>query len=212
MTSRIQVLVVDDHPVVRNGLAAVLALQGDIEVVGSAGCVRTAVELQQRLLPDVTLLDYQLGPQTAVDILTICAERGVDVSALVLSSYDGAWRVHRCLRGGAKGYLLKETPQAVVVNAIRSINKGLRFIPPEIADRAAEAMALDALTAREFEVLAQMAKGRSNKAIAKALRIGEGTVKTHVNSLMSKIQAKSRTEAVVRAFRLGLARPYGPET
>lgn len=206
----IRVLVVDDHAVVREGLCAVLALQPDIEVVGDAECVDTAVEALRHLAPDVLLTDYQLKSGTAVDILERSQALGLRPAAIVLSTYDGAWDVYRCLKSGAKSYLLKEMPNSVVVEAIRSLAKGLRFIPPQIAERAAEAMTLDDLTAREFEVLQRMAEGESNRAIAKRLGIGEGTVKTHVNNILGKIGADSRTEAVVRAFRLGLARIAAP--
>ncbi|MEL7369790.1 MAG: response regulator transcription factor [Myxococcota bacterium] len=206
MGKAIRVLVVDDHPVVRNGLSAVLALHEDIDVVGDASSVATALDAQRKLTPDVTMLDFQLGDGTAVDVLKQCTDLGIDLKAVVLSTYDGAWDVYRCLRCGAKSYLLKEMPQETVLEAIRASAKGLRFIPPVIADRAAEAMTLDQLTGREFDVLQMLAEGMSNKAIAKQLGIGEGTVKTHVNGLMAKIHADSRTEAVIRAFKLGLVR------
>ncbi|MEL6183713.1 MAG: response regulator transcription factor [Myxococcota bacterium] len=202
----IRVCIVDDHPVVRDGLATVLAAAVDVEVAGTAGSCSEAVETLRSHNPDVTLLDFRLQDGTAVDILRDCQEIGLSVTAAVLSSYGGAWDIYHCLKHGAKAFLLKEMPSETLLEAIRALAKGLRFIPPDIAAKASEAMCLDALTARELDVLQEMASGLSNKAIAHQLGISEGTVKTHVNNILLKIQAESRTDAVVRAFRFGLAR------
>lgn len=204
MPDPVTVLVVDDHPVVRAGLVSVLSVVPELSVVASADSVASALDAQRRHAPRVTVLDFQMKDGTAVDVLTRAAADGLTLRGLVLSTYDGPWDIHQSLRAGARGYLLKESPQPVVVQAIRTVAAGRRYIPAEIAARAAEALGVETLTQREQDVLHRLAEGRSNRSIAAELGISEGTTKVHVNSILEKLGAESRTEAVVRAARWGL--------
>jgi len=207
MPEVIKVMIVDDHAVVRDGLGAVIAFEADMTVVGHAANGREAVARYRELRPDVALMDLVMPQMDGVAaILNIRAEFP-DAKILVLTTYDGDESVFRALENGAKGYLLKDCSTADLLAAIRKIHTGGTQVSDRAASRLADrAMGGAALSARETEVLTLIAGGKSNKEIAAALFISEGTVKTHVLSIHEKLGVTDRTEAVVTAIKRGILR------
>lgn len=209
MTDAIRVLVVDDHQVVRHGLRTFLDLCDDIEVVGEAGDGAVAVEQAEALHPDVILLDLQLPKVDGVEALRTLRERGNEAKVLVLTSFTQPSSVVPALRAGAAGYLFKDVEPEALAQAIRAVHAGQVLLEPEVAaallsgdsadDRAAS------LTEREREVLVEIARGRSNREIARALVLSEKTVKTHVSSILGKLGLSDRTQAALFAVKSGLA-------
>lgn len=204
----IQVLIADDHPVVRQGLRTFLGVQEDIEVVGEAAGGAETVSLAESLAPDVILLDLKMPGMGGLAVLRELRERGVPARVLVLTSVSERDHVLPVVRAGAAGYLYKDVDPQALVQAIRAVHDGHVLF----AQEAAEAMAVPggrpgavALTEREREVLAQIARGRSNREIARALVVSEKTVKTHVSSILGKLGLQDRTQAAVYAVRHGLA-------
>jgi two-component system NarL family response regulator len=204
--ARIRILVADDHPVTREGLALVLATQPDMEVVAQAADGAEAVELYARHRPDVALLDVQMPRASGVAATETITGRFPEARVLLFTTFDGQEDVHRGLRAGARGYLLKESPSAELFAAIRALHLGSRYVSPQVGARLAEHFEADRLTERQLDVLRLVAAGQANKQIADSLGIGEGTVKTHVNALLAKLGAASRTEAVVFAQKRGWLR------
>jgi len=204
---RIRVLLAEDHAVVREGLAAILGYQPDIEVVGQAADGRTAVQRYRELRPDVMLVDLRMPILAGVEVIAAIRDDFPVARLLVLTTYDGDEDVYRALEAGAQGYLLKDTTTEELLQAIRAIHRGERHVPPAVAARLVDrTMAGPALTQREIEVLRLVAAGKTNKEIASALFISEGTVKTHVNSIHEKLGVRDRTEAVMTALRRGILR------
>jgi len=201
----IRLLIVDDHPVVRDGLVAILH-QGepDLEVVGEAGDGKEAVARWRELRPTVTIMDLQLPGQTGVEAITAIRREDPEARVLVLTTFDGDADIQRALEAGARGYLLKNVRRATLIEAVRAVAAGQRYLPPATAARLVEAMESERLTARELDVLALLAKGMRNREIAEALRLAEPTIKIHVNNLLRKLEVKDRTEAAVVALRRGL--------
>jgi two-component system NarL family response regulator len=201
----IRLLIVDDHPVVRDGLVAILH-QGepDLEVVGEAGEGREAVARWRELRPTVTIMDLQLPGQSGVEAITAIRREDPEARVLVLTTFDGDADIQRALEAGARGYLLKNVRRATLIEAVRAVAAGQRYLPPATAARLVEAMESERLTARELDVLALLAKGMRNREIAEELRLAEPTIKIHVNNLLRKLQVKDRTEAAVVALRRGL--------
>ncbi|GLH70879.1 DNA-binding response regulator [Geothrix rubra] len=201
----IRLLIVDDHPVVRDGLVAILH-QGepDLEVVGEAGEGREAVTRWRELRPTVTIMDLQLPGQSGVEAITAIRREDPEARVLVLTTFDGDADIQRALEAGARGYLLKNVRRATLIEAVRAVAAGQRYLPPATAARLVEAMESERLTARELDVLALLAKGMRNREIAEELRLAEPTIKIHVNNLLRKLQVKDRTEAAVVALRRGL--------
>jgi DNA-binding NarL/FixJ family response regulator len=204
---RIRVLIADDHPVVRQGLRTFLGVQEDIEVVGEAADGAEAISQAESLAPDVILLDLKMPGVGGLAALRELRERGVQARVLVLTSVSERDRVLPVVRAGAAGYLYKDVDPQALVQAIRAVHDGHVLF----AQEAAEAMLVpgerpDAvtLTEREREVLVQIALGRSNREIARALVVSEKTVKTHVSSILSKLGLQDRTQAAVYAVRHGL--------
>lgn len=204
-TTPIRLLIVDDHPVVRDGLVAILH-QGepDLEVVGEAGEGREAVTRWRELRPTVTIMDLQLPGQSGVEAITAIRREDPEARVLVLTTFDGDADIQRALEAGARGYLLKNVRRATLIEAVRAVAAGQRYLPPATAARLVEAMESERLTARELDVLALLAKGMRNREIAEELRLAEPTIKIHVNNLLRKLQVKDRTEAAVVALRRGL--------
>ena len=208
----IRILVADDHPIVRDGLVAVLSTQPDFEVVGEAADGRQVVEQALAFQPDVILLDLEMPEVDGVQALEQLRKLGQSVRAVVFTAFDTDERILSALRAGAKGYLLKGAPREELFNAVRVVHAGGSLLQPVVAsrllERFSEAVPLMAapeqLTPRELEVLAWVAQGHPNKEIAERLAISQRTVKFHVSSIMGKLGAANRTEAVALAVQQGL--------
>lgn len=200
----IRILTVDDHPLLREGIAAVLGSQEDMTVVAQACNGREAVEAFQRVRPDVTLMDLRMPDMSGIEAISVIRSEFPDARIIVLTTYAGDAQAAAALKAGAAGYLLKSMVRKDLLETIRIVHSGKRRIPPEIATEIAEHVADDSLTERETEVLRRVAAGKSNKLIAAELRISEGTVKTHMKSILPKLNASDRTHAVMIALKRGI--------
>jgi two-component system NarL family response regulator len=200
----IRVLLVDDHPVVRDGLAALFSTQPDITVVGEAANGEEALTLFHQLRPDMTLVDLHLPTMSGVELIRRLRADSTQARILVLTTYDLDEEIHLALQAGAHAYLLKNTPSRTLLEAVRNVRAGQRCFAPEIAARLAEYWPRPELTSRELEVLHRIAGGCKNKEIAADLAISEDTVKTHVKAIMGKLHASDRTQAVTIALRRGI--------
>ncbi len=204
----IRILLADDHPVVRDGLAAMLSTQPDLEVVGEAGTGAEAVAQAARLRPDVVLMDLEMPTLDGIEAIRLLRAADPTVQVVVLTAFDTDDRIVGALQAGAQGYLLKGAPREEIFTALRTVSAGGALIPPVVASkllrqvRAAESP--DALTPREKEVLGLVAAGHSNREIAARLGISERTVKFHVSAVLSKLGASNRTQAVRMAREQGL--------
>lgn len=200
----IRILSVEDHPVFREGLNTIIASQPDMQLVAQAANATEAIKEFRRHLPDITLMDLRLPGTDGVD--TLLAIRGEFPLAriIILTSSDGDAEIQRALRAGAAAYLLKSMPKDELLSVIRSVHKGERHIPPDVAARLAEHLGDDDLTTRELEVLQLIRDGYRNKQIADQLAIAEATVNFHIKNLVEKLGANDRTHAVTIAFRRGL--------
>jgi DNA-binding NarL/FixJ family response regulator len=196
-------MTVDDHPLLREGIAAVLASEEDMELVAEAANGKAAVELFAVHRPDVTLMDLQMPALGGIDAITAIRRDFPASRFIVLTTYQGDAQAIRALKAGATGYLLKNMLRKELMIAIRTVHAGRRFIPAAIAAEIAEHVTDDALSDREVEVLRKVASGTSNKEIASQLRISEATVKEHMKSILSKLDANDRTHAVTIAMRRG---------
>jgi two-component system NarL family response regulator len=201
---KIRVVLADDHPVVRNGLAAIVDQQADMEVVGEAGDGDEAIALYNRYQPDVMVLDLRMPKRDGVAVVQQVMEAHPKARLLIMTTYDGDEDIFRCLSQGAKGYLLKDAPRQEILSAIRAVSEDRPYTSSSIAAKALQRMAKPSLTQRELDVLQLVALGRSNKDIARRLNITEGTAKTHVKSILTKLDAISRTEAVAVAHKRGM--------
>jgi DNA-binding NarL/FixJ family response regulator len=202
----IRVLVVDDHPVVRRGLHSMLDGESGISVVGLASSGREGLLLSEKLKPNVVLLDLRMPGMSGVEVIASLRASQPESKVLVLTNYQLDEDIFNALEAGALGYLLKSASQDEVIDAIRAVNQGKRRIPADIAARLAERMGRCALSARELEVLQLLAQGLTNKEIAHSLFISDMTARNHVVSVLAKLNAKDRTEAVTIAIRRGLVR------
>jgi two-component system NarL family response regulator len=202
----IRVLVVDDHVMVRQGLVAVIEQPGDIHVVGQASNGLDAVALYGELAPDVTIMDLRMPGLDGVQAIERIRRGQPQARIILLTTFDGEDDIYRALRAGAKAYLLKDGTVDDLLTCIREVHAGKTFIPPKVAIKLADRVGGSELTDRELQVLDRMAAGRSNREIAQALAITEGTVKGHVNRILEKLNAGGRTEAVTLALRRGLIR------
>jgi DNA-binding NarL/FixJ family response regulator len=200
----IRVLVVDDHPLVRQGVVAVVAAESDMAVVGEAGDGRQALELFRKVRPDVTLVDLGLPVLDGIGTMEAIRSEFPGSRFIALTVYQGDEDIHRALQAGAQAYLLKSAPSSQLVAAIRAVHAGLRRIPPDIASRVSDRGPGAGLTSREIEVLKLVAKGRTNIEIARDLHITSGTAKWFVSSILSKLGVKDRTEAVTTALERGI--------
>lgn len=203
-SSVIRVLISDDHPFMREGLAAVIDYKPDMTVVGQACNGREAVELFRQHQPDVTLMDLRMPELSGVEaIVSICTEFA-DARIIVLTTYDGDEDIYRGLRAGAKGYVLKDAEPDELLTAIRAVHSGQQYIPPAVGAKLAERIGSPELSDRELEVLRLMATGKSNLEISTALSIAEGTVKFHVKNILSKLAVGDRTQAMIVALKRGI--------
>ena len=208
MTRPISVLIVDDHPVVRRGLRVLLEVQDGIEVAGEAGDGAAALDLAAELAPDVILLDLKLPGRDGIAVLGELKAAGSPARVLVLTSATEPASASLAVRSGASGVVYKDVDPDALVRAIRSVHDGHLLFAPEAAGSLVRpgggwspAAGLDALTSREREVLAEIAKGRSNREIARALAVSEKTVKAHVSSVLAKLGVQDRTQAALVAVR-----------
>lgn len=206
----IRVLLVDDHPIVREGLLSALGDEGDLQIVGAAGSAEEALSLAERLLPDVVLLDLELPGMGGIDAIPLLLGTLPAPKVVVFTAYATDDRVLGAIRAGARGYLLKGAPAHEIARAVRTVNQGGSHLEPAIAARLVAELrgppggAGAQLTAREHEVLRLLGQGMSNKRIARLLSISERTVKFHVSSLLRKLGASNRTQALSLAVQRGL--------
>lgn len=202
--NRIRILLADDHPLLRDGVAGLVADQPDMELVGEASNGQEAIEQFRKHRPDVALLDLQMPEMNGIDAIVAIREEFPDARIIVLTTYTGDTQILRALKAGAQAYLLKSALRRELLDTIRVVHKGQRRIPPEVAAQLAEHAADDPLTSREIEVLRLIASGKANKLIASDLSITEETVKGHVKNILSKLAASDRTHAVTIALKRGI--------
>ena len=203
----IRVLIADDHGVVREGLVSMIRRnKADMTVVGEAGTGREAVELWNEHRPDVTLLDLRMPELDGVDVIKEIRATDEKARIIVLTTFDGDEDIYRAIQAGAKGYLLKDVPREALMDSIRRVHAGETSVPVHLVAKLADRVSGETLSKREIEVLKLMAQGKSNKEIASALFISEGTVKSHGKAIFAKMNVTSRTEAVADATRRGLLR------
>jgi two-component system, NarL family, response regulator len=200
----IRIFIVDDHPVVLAGLTSMLGTQTGIEVVGSASSGEETLELLPARSAQLLLLDLRMPGMSGLDTLHALRRSGIGIRTIVLTSYAMDEDIYRAVQAGAQGYLLKDAPQAEMLEAIRSVHSGRRYFPQAIADRLAERMLRSSLTEREIEVLQMLARGLTNKEIGRALSISGNTVRNHVNSIIEKLEVSDRTEAATVAIHRGI--------
>lgn len=204
VANSIRVLVADDHPLLREGIAAVIAAQEDIELVGEAGDGQEALDCFRRLRPDVTLMDLQMPRMSGIESIKAIREECPEARIAILTTYRGDVRALHAIQAGAQAYLLKSSLRKELVTTIRQLAAGKRHIPAEIAAELAEHVGQQALSPRELEVLQAAALGYSNRDIALQLRITEDTVKGHMRLIMDKLDANNRTHAVAIAVQRGI--------
>ena len=203
-TKPVRLLVVDDHHIVRQGLIALLTTVPEMQVVAEASDGQQALELYRQHQPDVTLMDLRMNMMNGVETTRAIRAEFPNARIIVLTTFDGDEDIYRALQAGARGYLLKGMNTEELLAAIRTVHSGKSRIPAPVAERLAERMNAPALTDRETEVLRLIVGGNSNKEIAAALFISEATVKTHINSLLSKLGVSDRTQAATTALQRGI--------
>lgn len=201
---KIRVLVVDDHPLLREGIAAVLAGQPDIELVGEAGNGNDGLARFRELQPDVTLMDLQMPQANGITAIRAIRAEFPQASIAILTTYRGDVRALHAIEAGAQGYLLKSALRKELTESIRALAAGKRYFPPEIATEIANNLGRESLSVREIDVLQRVARGLSNKQIASELDLVEDTVKGHLRSIMDKLGASNRTQAVALGFERGI--------
>jgi two-component system NarL family response regulator len=200
----IRILIVEDHHVVRQGLAALLSVEDGIQVMGEAADGEAAIAEWNRLRPDITLIDLRLPRRSGVEVIQAIRRRNPYARFIVLTTFDGDEDIYRALQAGARAYLLKGMTAEVLMTTIRQVHAGKSCIPAVIAQKLAERMGAEELTHREQDVLEQIVRGKSNKEIGVELEISEATVKTHINSLLGKLGVSDRTQAATAAIQRGL--------
>ncbi|WP_128913012.1 response regulator [Granulicella sibirica] len=202
----IRVLCVDDHPAMREGVAAYIRAAGDMQMVAEAVTGQEAIEQYRVYQPDVTLMDLRLPDISGLDALLAIRREFSEARIIMLTTFDGDADIRRCLESGAQAYLLKTMPRAEILETIRKVHQGKRYVPPEVAAQLAQHLGQAPLSRREIEVVQKIAEGNRNIDIATSLFISEETVKGHIKHIMEKLEASDRTEAVAIAVRRGIIR------
>jgi DNA-binding NarL/FixJ family response regulator len=202
--ARIRVFSVDDHPLLREGIAAIINNQADMSMVAQAASSQDAVEQYRKHKPDVTLMDLRLPDRSGIETMIAIRSEFPDARVIMLTTFEGDVEIKNALEAGARGYMLKSMPPKELVEVIRQVHAGKKRIPPQLAAQLAEHMSDEDLTEREVEVLGQIAGGNRNRDIAERLFITEETVKVHIKHIMEKLGASDRTQAVAIGIRRGI--------
>lgn len=200
----IRVFSVDDHPLLREGIAALVNNQPDMVLAGEASTGAEAIQLFRQLAPDVTLMDLRLPDMSGIDTLIAIRTEFPEARVIMLTTFEGDVDIHRALQAGARGYMLKNMPPSQLLDVIREVHGGKKRIPPEVASQLAEHLSDESLTEREVQVLREVAGGNRNRLIAEKLLISEETVKVHIKHIMEKLGAADRTQAVAIGVRRGI--------
>jgi len=202
--TQIRVFCVDDHPLLREGIGAIIRSQPDMQLVGEAATAQEAIQQFGKFHPHVTLMDLRLPDMSGIEAVVAIRAEFSDARIIMLTTFEGDAEIQRALEAGASGYLLKSMPPKEIMDAIRQVHAGKKRIHPQVAARLAEFMSEDTLTAREVEVLSHVASGSRNRDIAEKLFIAEETVKVHIKHIMEKLGASDRTQAVAIGIRRGI--------
>ena len=202
--SSTRILVIDDHPLLRDGIAALLAGQDDMELVGQAGTGREGIDLFQSLRPDITLMDLQMPDKNGIEAIVAIRRLDPEARVIVLTTYSGDVQVVRAMEAGARAYLLKNALHKELLDAIRAVHAGHKTVSPAIAAEMAEHSSMDSLTANEVDVLRLIAQGHANKEVAARLSITEEAVKSRVKNIIAKLHANDRTHAVTIGLQRGI--------
>jgi DNA-binding NarL/FixJ family response regulator len=201
---QIRILTVDDHPLLRDGIASLVGTQPDMTIIGEASSGREAIEMYRKHRPDITLMDLRMADMDGMEAMTHIIAEFPDAKIVVLTTYSGDTQIVRALKAGALGYILKGLLRKELLDTIRAVHAGKRRVSPEVASQIAEYAADGSLTTREIAVLQLVAQGNANKIVADRLDITEDTVKAHVRSILSKLGANDRTHAVTIALKRGI--------
>jgi len=202
----VSVVIVDDHPVVRDGLCAMVSAEADIQVVAEVGTGAEALAIIPKLRPRVVLMDLLLPDIGGSEVIRRICSNSSDTAFIVLTTVVGDEEIYRAIEAGARGYLFKDMARKELIHAIRAVARGQRYIPAQVGSRIAENLPRPGLTAREIEVLQSVAAGLKNKEIAYHLGVSEATINAHVKHILEKLNASDRTQAVTKALRRGIIR------
>lgn len=203
--AKLRIMVVDDHPIMRYGVVAIIQARSDMSVVAQCGTADEAVAQFREHKPDITLMDLRLPDRGGVDAIREILRFAPKARFIVLTTYEGDEDIHQALEVGARGYLIKGMPHETLIDALRKVHSGGRFVPPPVARVLATRLPGSELSTREREVLSLLVRGRSNREIAEELRIKEATVKSHVSVILMRLNVTDRTQAVIAALQRGLA-------